>query len=81
MRPAAREPKPSPAARAVPAATPVAAAPPVARAALLQRAVGNRAAGRVLARWVKHPDPEKKSVMVPDSVAEAIDHFNPPQNT
>jgi hypothetical protein len=51
-----------------------------ARAAALQRAVGNRAAARVLARWVKHPDSDKKGVMVPDVVAEDFARFNPPQN-
>jgi hypothetical protein len=50
------------------------------RAAALQRAVGNRAAARVLARWVKHPDADKKGVMVPDVVAEDFARFNPPQN-
>ena len=50
------------------------------RAAALQRAVGNRAAARVLARWVKHPDADKKGVMVPDVVAEDFTRFNPPQN-
>ena len=49
-------------------------------AAALQRAVGNRAAARVLARWVKHPDADKKGVMVPDVVAEDFARFNPPQN-
>jgi hypothetical protein len=50
------------------------------RAAALQRAAGNRAAARVLARWVKHPDADKKGVMVPDVVAEDFARFNPPQN-
>jgi hypothetical protein len=56
---------------------------PPAAAALalrLQRAVGNRAAGRVLARWVKHPDDKQKGVMVPDVAAEDFARFNPPQN-
>jgi hypothetical protein len=58
-------------------------APPTGRASVtaLQRAVGNRATGRLLARWVRHPDPEQKKVMVPDSVAEAFVRDNPPQNT
>lgn len=51
-----------------------------ASAAALQRAVGNRAAARVLARWVKHPDADKKGVMVPDVVAEDFTRYNPPQN-
>lgn len=54
---------------------------PTAAAALrLQRAVGNRAAGRLLARWAKHPDDKQKGVMVPDVVSEDFAHFNPPQN-
>jgi hypothetical protein len=46
----------------------------------LQRAVGNRAAARLLARWTKHPDQQKKGVMVPDVVASDYDRFNPPKN-
>ena len=51
-----------------------------ARALALQRVAGNRAAGRVLTRWAKHPDAEKKGVMVPDSAATEYERFNPPQN-
>jgi hypothetical protein len=51
-----------------------------ARAIALQRSVGNRAAGRVLARWTKHPDSEQKGVMVPDSSAAEYSRFNPPKN-
>jgi hypothetical protein len=51
-----------------------------ARALALQRSAGNRAARRVLARWTKHPDPEQKGVMVPDSSASAYGYFNPPKN-
>jgi hypothetical protein len=51
-----------------------------AAAIALQRTVGNRAAARVLARWTKHPDPEKKGVMVPDVVASEYNRFNPPKN-
>jgi hypothetical protein len=40
-----------------------------ARAMALQRAVGNRAAARVLSRWAAHPDKEQKGVMVADSSA------------
>jgi hypothetical protein len=47
---------------------------------MLQRAAGNRATARTLARWSKHPDPEKKGVMVPDQVAEEFVRFNPPKN-
>jgi hypothetical protein len=54
--------------------------PSPAQALALQRAAGNRAAARVLSRWTKHPDKEKKGVMVPDSSATEYDHFNPPKN-
>jgi hypothetical protein len=54
--------------------------PSPARALALQRAAGNRAAARVLARWINHPDPEQKGVMVPDSVAEDYTRLNPPKN-
>jgi hypothetical protein len=53
---------------------------PHAQVLALQRAIGNRAAGRVLSRWTKHPDPEQKGVMVPDSSAEEFTRFNPPKN-
>ncbi len=51
-----------------------------ARALALQRQVGNRAASRILARWIKHPDPEQRGVMVPDVVAAEVLRFNPPKN-
>jgi hypothetical protein len=51
-----------------------------ARALALQRSAGNKAAGRVLARWAVHPDKEQKGVMVPDSSAAEYTHFNPPKN-
>jgi hypothetical protein len=54
--------------------------PVVARALALQRQVGNRVTSRILARWIKHPDPEKKGVMVPDVVAAEFVRFNPPKN-
>jgi hypothetical protein len=54
--------------------------PMLARAMALQRAAGNRAAGRVLSRWAAHPDKEQKGVMVPDSSSEEYLHFNPPKN-
>jgi hypothetical protein len=67
-----------------PAAAPAASARPMqptaALALRLQRAVGNRATGRVLARWAKHPDAKQKGVMVPDVVSDDFTHFNPPQN-
>jgi hypothetical protein len=46
----------------------------------MQRAVGNRAAARVLARWAADPDKTKKGVMVPDVVAAELLRFNPPKN-
>lgn len=56
------------------------AGPTPAQALALQRQVGNRTATRTLARWTKHPDPEQKGVIVPDSVAEELLRFNPPKN-
>ena len=47
----------------------------------LQRTAGNRATAATLARWAAHPDPAKKGVMVPDSVAAEFLRFNPPQNS
>jgi len=51
------------------------------RTLALQRLAGNRATGRLLARWTNHPDPEKKGVMVPDIVAADLTRFNPPTNS
>jgi hypothetical protein len=51
-----------------------------ARALALQRRAGNRTTGRLLARWARHPDPDKKGVMVPDVVAAEFTRFNPPTN-
>jgi hypothetical protein len=70
-------------AQAAPTAARTAARTPAttaARALALQRSAGNRATGRVLARWTKHPDPEQKGVMVPDSSASEYGRFNPPKN-
>jgi hypothetical protein len=47
----------------------------------LQRRAGNRATTQTLARWVAHPDPEKKGVMVPDVVAADFLRFNPPKSS
>jgi hypothetical protein len=69
-------PSPGPA-RATPARTPRS---PATAVLALQRSAGNRAAGRVLARYVKHPDKEKKGIMVPDVSAKEYDYFNPPKN-
>jgi hypothetical protein len=78
MRTTDRDPQaPKPAAPQAAERTP---SGPQARALALQRAIGNRAAGRVLSRWIKHPDPEQKGVMVPDSTAEEFTRFNPPKN-
>lgn len=79
---ASREsPAAAPAARAAaPGPSPRGGAPTPAQALALQRTAGNRATGRILARWVKHPDPDKKGVMVPDSSSEAFLALNPPQN-
>ena len=60
-----------------PARTP---GPTPAEALSLQRAAGNRAAARTLARWTKHPDPDKKGVLLPDVVAAEYLRFNPPTN-
>lgn len=49
-----------------------------AGALALQRAIGNRATGRVLARWAAHPDRDKKGVLVPDALAAEYSRFNPP---
>jgi len=77
----ARDPKaPKPAERAPAPAPSRSPQGPPARALALQRAAGNRAARRVLSRWTKHPDPEQKGVMVPDSSAEEYGRFNPPKN-
>jgi hypothetical protein len=79
MREAARtdESKAPEAPARAPAAKPATVA---ARAIALQRAAGNRAAGRMLARWTAHPDKEQKGVMVADSSAAEYAHFNPPKN-
>jgi len=44
----------------------------------LQRAAGNRAAARVLARWAAHPDKDKKGQFMTDAMAASWDKFNPP---
>jgi hypothetical protein len=76
----ARAARDQPAARAAPGAPARRPGPSPARALALQRAAGNRAAARVLARWTTHPDPEQKGVMVPDSVAAEYTRLNPPKN-
>ncbi|MGZ4179353.1 MAG: hypothetical protein ACXVUL_01520 [Solirubrobacteraceae bacterium] len=54
--------------------------PTPAEALFLQRAAGNRATARKLARWAKHPDADKKGVLLPDVVAAEYLRFNPPKN-
>lgn len=71
QRPASARPAGAPARGA--SATP-------AEALFLQRAAGNRAAAQTLARWTKHPDPDKKGVLLPDVVAAEYLRFNPPKN-
>lgn len=44
----------------------------------LQRAVGNRATARALARWAAHPDKDKKGQFMTDGMAEEWSRFNPP---
>ena len=70
----------TPAQRSVPQPPARTPAGPQAAALALQRTAGNRAARRVLSRWTKHPDPEQKGVMVPDSSAGEFTRFNPPKN-
>jgi hypothetical protein len=56
-------------------------APPTpAQALALQRAIGNRAAARTLARWAAHPDKDKKGQFLTDSAAAEYMRFNPPKN-
>jgi hypothetical protein len=79
MRRAAKADQPSPREQRSP--SPVGTLPRHAAQALaLQRTAGNRATARVLARWVKHPDEEKKGVMVPEVVASDFLSLNPPSN-
>ena len=56
------------------------AGPSPANALALQRAVGNRAAARVLARWSKHPDEKEKGKLLSDGAADEYRHFNVPLN-
>jgi hypothetical protein len=69
--PAPQRAAPTPARSAVPETV-------VARAIALQRAVGNRAATRVLSRWAAHPDKDKKGVLMTDGMAADYNRFNPP---
>jgi hypothetical protein len=52
--------------------------PSPAGALALQRAVGNRAASRMLARWAAHPDKDKKGQFMTDEMAGEYNKFNPP---
>lgn len=58
--------------------SPGTAAPSPAGALALQRAVGNRATARILARWAAHPDKDKKGQFMTDAMASSWDKFNPP---
>jgi hypothetical protein len=71
----AQGPKPAEGARVD---APVPRHPAAARAIALQRAVGNRAATKVLQRWAAHPDKDKKGVLMPDEMAAEYTRFNPP---
>jgi hypothetical protein len=52
----------------------------VSGALALQRAIGNRATGRILSRWAAHPDPEKKGILMTDGAVADYNRFNPPLN-
>jgi hypothetical protein len=65
---------------ATPAVPARSAAPSPVNALALQRAVGNRAATRVLARWSKHPDEKEKGKLLSDEASAAYLHFNIPLN-
>lgn len=73
-------PQQQPAAGRPPGAPARGAAATPADVLYLQRAAGNRATTRTLARWAKHPDPDKKGVLLPDVVADEYIRFNPPKN-
>jgi hypothetical protein len=74
-----RTPEPGPKPAESPrVAAPIARHPATADALALQRAVGNRAATKVLQRWAAHPDKDKKGVLMPDGVAADFTRFNPP---
>jgi hypothetical protein len=74
-RPETSEPKGPPVRQGAPVRS---NSPPPAQAMALQRAVGNRAATRVLTRWAAHPDKNKKGVLMPDAMAAEYLRFNPP---
>jgi hypothetical protein len=58
--------------------SPRTAGPSPAGALALQRAIGNRATGRILSRWAAHPDKDKKGQFMSDAMAASWDKFNPP---
>jgi hypothetical protein len=70
--------RPAPERSSVPGAPVRSPGPSPAKALALQRAVGNRAASRVLARWAKHPDEKEKGKLLSDEAAEDYLHFNIP---
>ena len=51
-----------------------------AQAVALQKALGNRAAVKTLARWAVHPEKDKKGVLLTDAAAAEYLRFNPPKN-
>ena len=53
------------------------AGPSASDAIALQRAVGNREAARVIARWAAHPDKDKKGQFMTDGMATRIDPLQP----
>ena len=52
-----------------------------AQALELQRAVGNRAATKVLSRWAAHPDPKEKGKLLSDGMLSEYNRFNLPLKT
>jgi hypothetical protein len=73
------EPPKRPALSTSPPSRPARSLGPSPAAALsLQRAIGNRACTRVLARWAAHPDKDKKGQFMTDEMAADWNRFNPP---
>jgi hypothetical protein len=70
--------RPPRAAATVPVASVRDRGPSPGQVLMLQRAAGNRAAGRALARWAAHPDKDKKGVLMTDAAAGDYQRFNPP---
>jgi hypothetical protein len=70
--------RPARAATIVPGASGRDRGPSPGQALMLQRAAGNRATARVLARWSAHPDKDKKGVLLTDAAAGEYQRFNLP---